>query len=377
MAPESRSPESIAGRQAFELVCCCARTQVLPEHAERAEALVREGVAWGLVNRLAVLHGVHALVDRALLAVCPEALPDALAGELHQRTRATAVFNTLLASELGRLLGRLDARALPALALKGPALAQMAYGDVRLRVYLDLDVLVRGEDFRAVKSVLAEEGYAPRAARAGSHGLRTKISLWQARQYVFTRGAGVFNLDLHTAVMPPLYYYAMDFDALWSRAEAVRVGEAAVQCCGPEDTLLMLCFHGAKNRWETLKYVCDVAELIRARPGLDWDRVRRQARTTRAERMLYLGLHLAHALLGAALPEEVAQRIERDRPVRQIGERLLERFPTQVYEGSVAWEERFRFHLAIQDTVATRVRYGSVALLRRLWDLVPPRNAAG
>ena len=370
-------PTSIADRQAFELVCCCARTQVLPAHAERIQALVRHGVAWELVNRLAVLHGVHALVDPALLAVCPEALPTALAADLRQRTRATAVYNTLLAAELGRLLARLDACALPALALKGPALAQMAYGDIRRRAYLDLDVLVRGEDFPAVKSVLAEAGYAPRAARAGEHALRTKISLWQARQYVFTRGAGVFNLDLHTDVMPPLYYYAMDFDALWSRAEAVRIRDAVIHGCGPEDTLLMLCFHGAKNRWETLKYVCDVAELIRARPGLDWDRVRRQARYTRAERMLYLGLHLAHALLGAALPGDVAQRIERSRPVRQIAEHVMERFPIRVHQGSVAWGGRFWFHLAIQDTVATRVRYGSVALLRRLWDLFPSHGAAG
>jgi hypothetical protein len=57
--------------------------------------------------------------------------------------------------------------------------------------------------------------------------------------------------------------------------------------------------------WPKLKWICDVAELIRSYPGMDWTGVLKRARGSGTERMLSLGLFLAHDLLGPVLPADI------------------------------------------------------------------------
>ena len=48
----------------------------------------------------------------------------------------------LLTSELIKIMKLLEENDIKAIAFKGPTLAQLAYGDVTLRQYVDLDLLV-------------------------------------------------------------------------------------------------------------------------------------------------------------------------------------------------------------------------------------------
>jgi len=47
----------------------------------------------------------------------------------------------------------LEENGIEALTFKGPALAQMAYGDTSLRHYSDLDILIRKEQPKQAKDV--------------------------------------------------------------------------------------------------------------------------------------------------------------------------------------------------------------------------------
>jgi hypothetical protein len=75
----------------------------------------------------------------------------------------------------------------------------------------------------------------------------------------------------------------------------------------------LLCLHGSAHHWRGLKQLCDVAELIRATPHLNWGQVMGEARRTGSARRLSLGLLLAAALLDAPLPQEVRRWAESDR----------------------------------------------------------------
>ncbi|MCC6198222.1 MAG: nucleotidyltransferase family protein, partial [Burkholderiales bacterium] len=97
---------------------------------------------WSSVIESALAHGVAGLVCRSI-ASHPESLapPD---------IRAAASSYLARASEQGRVqvaclfdvFDALDAAAVPALAFKGPALGQIAYGSATIRPSRDLDVLV-------------------------------------------------------------------------------------------------------------------------------------------------------------------------------------------------------------------------------------------
>ncbi len=365
MDPEVRqhsSPE-------FELVVRCARTRLHPSDHARIGELLEGDVDWDYLLRLANYHGVRPLVHRTLADAHPEALPPDVRAGLDRQAHATSALNRFLTKELGRLMRLFEANDLQALALKGPVVAQWAYGDLGLRPFIDLDILIRGEDLDRLQGLLAEEGYKPFEQVIRRKGLNRKLYLWQGRQLPMQRGGGTFNLDVHTGIMPLLYYYAPDFDTLWGRAQVVTVDGEEIPSLDAPDLLQMLCYHGEKNRWETLKYVCDVAEFVGANPELDWDEVMRRARETHGERILLLGLSLARLFLDAPLPADVSEAIRADRYVGQLTDFFADRLPRQIDLGITPLKERVRLHMLLQNTLKTKARYGFFALLRRLMDV--------
>jgi hypothetical protein len=76
--------------------------------------------------------------------------------------------------------------------------------------------------------------------------------------------------------------------------------------------------HGASHGWRQLKLICDVSELIRRHSWMDLTPVVARAETLGIERMFFLGLRLAHDLLGAALSANVAQRVLTDPTVEVL-----------------------------------------------------------
>ena len=52
-------------------------------------------------------------------------------------------------------------------------------------------------------------------------------------------------------------------ERLWERVGRVPLGGNSVPSFAPEDMLLILCVYGSKHTWGRLKWVCDIAELIR------------------------------------------------------------------------------------------------------------------
>ena len=67
-------------------------------------------------------------------------------------------------------------------------------------------------------------------------------------------------------------------DWAWPERRTVTVAGAEVPNLSPEKTLLVLCMHGSKHAWSRLIWICDVAQLLAACPGLDWNKVNREAK---------------------------------------------------------------------------------------------------
>ncbi len=93
----------------------------------------------------------------------------------------------------------------------------------------------------------------------------------------------------------------------------------------PEDTLLMLCLHGLYHAWGQLQMVTDVAAVIQSLLP-DWPETLDLARRNRAERILFLGLLLAHRMLSIELPEGVLARASTDRIASAAADDCLRRF---------------------------------------------------
>jgi hypothetical protein len=135
-------------------------------------------------------------------------------------------------------------------------------------------------------------------------------------------------VELHTEETLRHFPVAPDLAAMSDGAVSIAIGGHEVETFSPEDTLVLLCVHGAKDFWERISWIADVAGFVE-RQKLDWDRVLRRAEQLKAQRMLYLGLALAARTLDAPLPTEICGRLDSEeiagRLAVEVESRILQR----------------------------------------------------
>jgi len=340
-------------RPEHRLLLLCARARVSTEAAARIKSLAASGLDWDYLYRLARRHSVLPLLYRQLSAAAPRETPPAELRRLRDDFRKHIARNLYLTGELERVVGLFESERVPVIPYKGPALAALAYKDLTLRRYVDLDILVRREDLARAKELLASRGFEPRPRLTPA---QERVLLRSQHNLPFTRDEGRLIVELHWEFVARRYASPQD-DSVWSRLVKVKLGSREVNSLSPEDLLLSLCVHGTKHLWERLAWVCDVAELVNTHPRLDWEAVTARARAAGTERMLLLGLHLARRLLEARLPAEVERRAAAEPAVGGLTERAAARIfdgPEHRPAGLLA---NIGFNLRARRRLGQRLRY--------------------
>ena len=324
-----------------------------PETADRIRALLREDLDWIYLFRLALLHGMMPLLYWHLGSVCPDAVPEASLAALRKHFHKNVQRNLLLTSELLTLLDLLTLHGISAIPYKGPILAASVYGNLALRYFSDLDLLVRKQDMAKAKDLLVTEGYR----------LDHPLNKVQEAAYIrfqahlpFSSHDGQSFVDLHSSFTPSYYAFPLDLERLWERLGPNLFGGREVLTLSPEDLLLILCVHGAKHLWARLAWICDIAEIIRVHGEIDWGQVMDQAFAVGSERALFLGLFLANALLGADLPEEIIRRVQADPVTQSLGAQVRRRLFRDAACPPGALESCL-FHLKVRERVWDRTRF--------------------
>ena len=139
------------------LIACC---QITPskDDAHFIQNLLSEIDYQQLID-IASRHGVLPLVYKTLkdLSQGDKGSIQDFLSELKPINMSIAQRNMLMSSELIKIMRLLEENHIEALAFKGPALAQTAYGDITLRQFGDLDILIREKDRSRVIDLLARE----------------------------------------------------------------------------------------------------------------------------------------------------------------------------------------------------------------------------
>ncbi len=301
-----------------QILALAARTTLSKAAAAKLGALLDGPVDWERLYRMAVRHGLVALLYRHILQVRPQACPPVWRERLAAEARALAVNNLQQTQELLRVVERLEAEGVPVIPFKGPSLAGLIYGDPSARVYIDIDLLVCREDFAKARTVIESLGYAAyRPIRPGEEDAFLKTQLG----FEFVHQSGAFVIELHWAFFYTIYDLPFDPQAVWDRPQQTLFAGRPMRTMAPEDLLLYLVIHGNKHRWLKLNWVADVAELIRSYPELDWKFVLAQARQLGVMRVLEIGLVLAGEVLDAPLPETLRQQLAQARAARRMARR--------------------------------------------------------
>jgi len=298
-----------------ELLLSCARTQITAKISDRIRMLAQDNVDWIRLIRLALSHDVMPLLYRNLQQVCADAVPEDVLGALRARCQFQSVRAQRLAEELGPMLAQFDEEGIVAVPYKGPALAQRLYGDLSLRPFNDLDIMVREGDVPRAQALIRRFGYEllylKDIGKLAEH-MRTS----RGCELHFRRSDGEL-LELHWRFALRMACVSHDPERFLERFEAIVLAGAEVRGLPLEAYFLVLSVHATKHKWKQLKLICDIAEIL-GHADLDWHYVGAQAADLGLRRMIAVGALLASDLFETTIPAELAPELKIDRTTRAL-----------------------------------------------------------
>jgi hypothetical protein len=276
--------------------------------AQEIRELVAASVDWDFLLTAAAENSILPLLARQLSAAAADIVPPSQLERLKNGARANAMRCLVLTAELIKITDLFRSRGIQAMPYKGPVLAVQAYGDVTLREFDDLDIVLRQSDMAKANEVIQEAGYRPRFPWIFASGGSSVIP----GEYNYRDEGRRLIVELHTEWTLRHFPVRPDLDDMALRLVPVTLSGHEIPTFGPEDMLPLLCIHGSKDFWERISWIADISEFVQSHPQLDWDQVFRHTDILRARRMLHIGLALAASLLSAPLPDDVSARVQSD-----------------------------------------------------------------
>ncbi len=273
-----------------------------------------EAREWAEMVRLAARHGLAPLLHHRLRHLGQlECLPGPEAEALAARhADAVGRYGEIGLWALPELMALRD--AFGAVVLKGAALAHQIYPSPHLRLFRDLDVLIRPEDRRDSRRMLTGRGWEL-AGRGRLEDQWTKGPV----------GPGTLSLDVHTHIGDLALYPVPTVAALWScRTEALLWG-VPFAVLALELSALQMAAQFATNLWYgvvQLPQLVDLSYLV-ADPRFDRARAEEEAARCGLLGVLAVSTHMAHAAEPLPLPRPACERVLRR--LQSCGDRLLAR----------------------------------------------------
>lgn len=256
---------------------------------------------------VATREGIVALVHERLDA---QHYPDEVLAPFAAATRGEAAMLLMREGECRRVLAAMAAEGLPALLLKGSALAYWAYAEPHLRKCVDIDLLLRSRaEVDRATSALAALGYQLRERTVPGDLISYELTCIRRASV----GARV-DLDLHwRLVNAPLYAERLQPDELWRDAIALpRLGPSAFGL-SPVHALLHACMHRALNLQfgdgDRLKWLYDLHVLAGRLDHLQWQALTQLAIERGLAGTCLHGLKAAQAEFATVLPEPPASEL--------------------------------------------------------------------
>jgi hypothetical protein len=192
--------------------------------------------------------------------------------------RLGPLIDPALAKE-GRLLGRFNlaaqrkclelvaAAGVEAVALKGFANAHTIYPNPELRLFGDLDLLIRPATLATVTGALAAQGYRFEPLPEPPWGFMAEGSFLP-----FVSPDDACNLDLHLEADGYPVNRALTAERVFAASRALKLGALAVRVPSPEHALILCISNAAKDKFGpySVRKLIDGQRLLAQEAALDW-----------------------------------------------------------------------------------------------------------
>jgi len=327
------------------LIYCC-QTEVSENNIKFITSYLSAITNYQQIITTATQHGILSLVYKTIKKLQPDMKNLLLA--LHPHYLSTVQSNMSMSATLLKVLNLFKENNIKALSFKGPSLAQMAYGDITLRQFGDLDILIHKEDIKKIEALCISMGYKPYYDLTE---VQKEVWYTYAKDMVFYHPVNKSVIEMHWLLLDADFPLQVDLDAIWKDTNTVEINRHPVQTFSSDALLLYLCVHGSKHLWERIVWIKDIDLMIRTQ-NIHWDSLLLDAKKNNLKSMLFLGLHLAKLLFNTPLPKNIEVLLENEKVLSALSD-----FVFLNWEKEQSMFQNTRAMLKFFPTFSTKYRY--------------------
>lgn len=307
---------------------------------QEAQRLLKEqSINWPFFLDMAENHAIRPQTAALLSQLPAELVPAEVVAQLKEVRVKLAFQQMANAAEFLQIQRLLLAEGITAVPYKGFWLAHMAYGDLGEREGRDIDVLFAPQNLDSLQKIMFARGYQ---TEQGSLGENVHAILNYHGEYNFDKFSGterLFLFEFHASASNQKLGFKIGLQDLQEQIQIASFKGQSITVFSPSAQLfLATVHHGGKDAWMSLKFVVDVAKLLqRYADQLDWPWLRAINQRKGTTGLFWVGLGLAQALCGIAVPAWVQAELDQARKKRLVNNRVRSLANASIYAERGYW----------------------------------------
>jgi hypothetical protein len=233
----------------------------------------------------------------------------------------------------------------------------MAYGDITLRQFGDLDILVDEADAYRAGELIAAHHYV---ADADLAFLKNEALLNVSSDLGFRHSTNNTYIELHWKLFRKKLSITLDGLNLRSNPTIIKIQGKEIKTLQSDLLLVYLCAHGSKHMWERIEWIVDIDRLIRNVETIDWELVWEYAKKMHSVNTLLLGLSLSQTLFHTELPALMKDKIAQHPKIAELETytlQLLTQNASARQAETSAMFKKFEYHASLYDAFGDKVKY--------------------
>lgn len=215
------------------------------------------------------MHGVFPLVYHTLKEYS-FIIPEDVVLKMKYINLNIAKQNMLMTSELIKIMKLLEENNVEAISFKGPTLSQMAYGDITLRQYSDLDILVKSKNVKEAFEILKKNNYI---SKYSSELLDNKYLFDVSKDIILYNEKA--TVELHWKLFEKRFFsFSNNFnEQIFEHTSFISINNSNIRVLSIEFFVFYLIIHGSKHYWERIEWLNDIHRILLQNTNLDYKKL--------------------------------------------------------------------------------------------------------
>lgn len=285
-----------------DLLLACAKSHLDKPGKERILNILDRSISWKNLLLLAKHHKLLPLLCKNLYETCPKLIPEEVLSQLKDYYRKNVNENFKKLHTLVSVVKKLNENNIPVTIFKGPHLTQNFYGDIGLRTFCDLDILVDRKHFIPATQILKSSGFKNYPQTLNDKYL-VKFGLLNHHISMFNDARVL--VELHWEVSGHYRGLIFDQSTLSPYLQTIDFYGVEVSTFTTEFLLVYLSLHGQRHYWQKYDHICCLTEVIRQEKAINWTETREIARKFKLEEVLTMAIHLAKNLTDVNINSDI------------------------------------------------------------------------